>query len=214
MQLIGRAEEVVMFEEKLMSKIEVRRLKIVRGPLFDPRSSILNLRGLILLMVTIMASLPATSPAQQNWYYHTIHSSSLAVQYGRTVKLTYANQLSRSRQFKLSLYYISDEFDLGEDLVTSDMYNVNLEFQYNLIHLGKAFVNGHAGFGGYNLQVKNTIDQKHDETKFSLIGGFQGEYFIQRSALAIVCDYDILYTPWSDVYEFLHLPRIGLAWTF
>ncbi|MGH7491280.1 MAG: hypothetical protein ACREOO_02670 [bacterium] len=211
-----------MFEEKVMWKMEDRRLKIedrrlkivprslcvARPPIFNPRWLAVLLTGIIL------AFLPGASSAQQDWYYHTIHSNSLAVQYGRTVKLTYANQASRTRQFKVSLYYIYDKFDLGEDQVKSDMYNLNLEFQYHLMRFGKTFVNGHAGFGGYHLKAKNSIDQKHDETKFSFIGGFQGEYFLQKGAFAVVFDYDVLLTPWSDVYEFLHLPRIGLGWTF
>ena len=212
MQLMGSGDEVVMFEEKVMARGEDRGSRVGALRLFRP--TIHNPRSSILIALVLWAWLaPGSSSAQQNWYYHTIHSNTVAVQYGRTFKLTYANQLSRTRQFKLSLYYISDQFDSGEDRITSDMYNVNLEFQYKLIHFGRVFINGHAGFGGYHLQAKNLIDQKHDETKFSFIGGFQGEYFIQKSALALVVDYDILYTPWSDVYEFLHLPRIGLGWT-
>lgn len=207
-----------MFEEQIMLENEGKESKpadrkiatpeLLRGTIPPPRSA-------LLIAVVLLAWLaPATSPAQQDWYYHTIHSSSLALQYGRTAKLTYANQMSRTRQFKLSLYYVFDEYDSGDDRIKSDMYNLNLEFQYHVLHFGPAFVNAHAGFGGYYLQAKNLIDQKHDETKFSFVTGVQGEYFIQKSTLAIVVDYDILYTPWSDVYEFLHLPRIGLGWTF
>jgi len=204
-------------EEKMLSHVErswgsvaraARTGKLLQFSVRYPLATLL----IVLAMLALFA--PGTSRAQQNWYYHTIHSSSLALQYGRTAKLSYTNQLSRTRQFKLSLCYIFDEFDSGEDHIKSDIYNLNLEFQYNLMHLGRTFVNGHAGLGGYMLEAKNTIDQKHDETKFSFVGGFQGEFFLQKGALAVVADYDVLYTPWSDVYQFLHLPRFGLAWTF
>jgi hypothetical protein len=207
-------EDVILKTEDRSSRMEDGGSLVARRACCNHRLSIFNFRGLGMLMLAILACLPARSQAQQNWYYHTIHSSSLALQYGRTVKLTYANQTSRNRQFKLSAYYFSDEFDLGEDRVKSDMYNLNLEFQYHLIRFGRAFVNGHAGLGGYYLQAKNLIDQKYDETKFSFIGGFQGEFFIQKGVFALVFDYDVLLTPWSDVYEFLHMPRAGLAWTF
>ena len=179
------------------------------------QTTIHDLRSAIFIALTMLAWLvPGATQAQQNWYYHTIHSNTLALQYGRTVKLTYANQLSRTRQLKVSLYYIFDEYDTGEDHVKSDVYNLNVEFQYKLIHFSRIFINGHAGFGGYHLKAQNVLDQKYDETKFSFIGGFQGEYFFQKSTLALVVDYDLLYMPWSDVYEFLHLPRVGLGWTF
>ncbi len=218
-----------MFEEKVSSDIEDRGAKMVdrRSWIVDCvdhdlavascflRSTAHDLRSTFLIaLATLALFLPNASLAQQNWYYHTIHSSTLAAQYGRTFKLTYAYQLSRSRQLKLSAYYISDGFDLGEDRVDAKMYNANLEFQYHLFHVGKLFVHTHAGAGGYKLEAKNVLDQKHKETKFSFTGGFQGEFFIARGALALVADYDVLYVPFSDLYEFLHLPRVGLAWTF
>src|SRR5262245_57291000 len=129
-----------MFEEKVMEKIEDSRLKIEdrrsgskRGLARDRSVAICDPRTLIALLIIMMAGWPARGRAQQDWYYHTIHSNTLALQYGRTVKLTYANQASRTRQFKLSLYYIYDEFDMGEDRVKSDMYNIYLEFQYQLM---------------------------------------------------------------------------------
>jgi hypothetical protein len=34
---------------------------------------------------------------------------------------------------------------------------------------------------------------------------------LQRNRLAIVVDYDFLYMPFSDLYDFLHVPTAGLA---
>lgn len=157
--------------------------------------------------------LPQTTRAQQ-WYYHSVHSSSLALQYGRTYKLSYAYQLSRARQLKISGMYVFDEFDNGPDHVKSDVYNVNLQFQYNLLHFDKAFVGMHVGGGGYILKAGNLVDQRFKERKLNATFGLQGEYFINKSSMALVADYDVLYFPFSDLYEFLHLPRVGVKFVF
>lgn len=172
-------------------------------------------RRVILLATTLLSMcLPALSRGQQNTYYHTIHSSALALQYGRTAKLDYAYQMSRRQQFKLSALFVNDKFDLGRDEVRSKVYNVNLRFQYNLLHLDKLFINGSLGAGAYHLRAKNLLDQKHNETKLNFVGGFQGEYYISGSSLALVFDYDFLYLRFSDLYEFVHIPAVGLALVF
>lgn len=172
------------------------RLKILAGAL----------AGLLML--------PEVSAAQQQWYYHTVHSSSLALQYGRTYKLSYAYQLSRVRQLKVSGMYVFDEFDNGPDHVKSDIYNLNLQFQYTLLHFDKAFIGMHVGGGGYFLKAGNLVDQRHKERKLNAIFGLQGEYFIKKSSMALVADYDVLYLAFSDLYEFLHLPRVGVKFVF
>ncbi len=165
--------------------------------------------------VLAVLALPEMSRAQQQqWYYHTAHSSSLSALYGRTYKLNYAYQLSRVRQLKISGMYVFDEFDNGPDHVKSDLYNVNLQFQYTLLHFDKAFIGVHVGAGGYMLKAGNLVDQRHKERKLNGIFGLQGEYFINKSSMALVADYDVLYLPFSDLYEFLHLPRVGLKFVF
>ncbi len=161
-----------------------------------------------------LLALPEMSRAQQQWYYHTVHSSSLSALYGRTYKLNYAYQLSRARQLKISGMYVFDEFDNGPDHVKSDVYNVNLQFQYTLLHFNKAFLGAHVGAGGYILKAGNLVNQRHKERKLNGIFGLQGEYFINKSSMALVADYDVLYLPFSDLYEFLHLPRVGLKFVF
>lgn len=186
-------------------RIKNRRSRDCR---FAPR------RIIWLTMLLLTMCLPALSRGQQNTYYHTIHSSALALQYGRTAKLDYSYQMSRRQQFKLSALFVNDKFDLGRDEVRSKVYNVNLRFQYNLLHIDKLFINGSLGAGAYHLRAKNLLDQEHHETKINFVGGFQGEYFISGSSLALVFDYDFLYLRFSDLYEFVHIPAVGLALVF
>ncbi|MDZ7268099.1 MAG: hypothetical protein ONB48_09635 [candidate division KSB1 bacterium] len=166
------------------------------------------------VIVALLLCLPAAGRAQPSKYFHTIHSNALALQYGRTAKLTYANQMSRRQQFKLFALYIGDKFDLGRDQVRSKVYNVNLQLQYHLLHLQRLFVNGSLGGGAYHLRARNSLDQKHTETKINFAGGLQGELFIQGSRLALVFDYDVLYLRFSGLYEFVHIPTVGLALVF
>lgn len=171
-------------------------------------------RCLLPAMTALLLCLPAAARAQQSEYFHTIRSNALALQYGRTAKLTYAHQMSRRQQFKLSGLYIGDKFDLGRDEVRSKVFNVNLQLQYNLLHLQRLFVNGSLGAGAYHLRARNSLEQKHNETKVNFAGGVQGELFIQGSRLALVFDYDVLYMRFSDLYEFVHIPTVGLALVF
>jgi len=164
------------------------------------------------IVLTFFVLLPATVAAQQDlYYYHTIRSSSLAAQYGRTVKAQYAYQVSHNRQFKLSGLFIDDKFSINNNRVEADLYNVNLQFQYNLIHKKKLFIGMHIGLGGYLLNSKDLIGIEQNERNVNLAGGLQAEYYIWRNNLALVIDYDILFMPFSDVYEFLHVPTGGLG---
>ncbi len=171
-------------------------------------------RCLLPAMAALLLCLPTATRAQQSEYFHTIRSNTLALQYGRTAKLTYMHQMSRRQQFKLSGLYIGDKFDLGRDRVRSSVYNVNLQLQYNLVHLQRLFLNGSLGAGAYHLRARNSLDQKHNETKINFVSGLQGELFLQGSRLALVFDYDVIYMRFSDLYEFVHIPTLGLALVF
>lgn len=198
------------------SNMENRELKSKTRHWCNRRSAFAHPHGLIALatVVLLTVGLPASGRAQQNTYYHTMHSNSLALQYGRTAKLDYSYQMSRRQQFKLTALFVNDKFDLGRDEVRSKVYNMNLRFQYNLLHVDKLFINGSLGAGAYHLRAKNRIDQEHNETKINFVGGFQGEYFISGSSLALVFDYDFLYLRFSDLYEFVHIPAVGLVLVF
>lgn len=201
--------------EKRKAKIEGRDLNTAQHQSPDRRSSCINpQRFMVLAALLLTMGLPAMSRAQQSTYFHTIHSNALALQYGRTAKLDYSYQMSRRQQFKLTALFVNDKFDLGRDEVRSKVYNVNLRFQYNLLHVDRLFVNGSLGAGVYHLRAKNLLDQKHNETKINFVGGFQGEYYISGSSLALVFDYDFLYLRFSDLYEFVHIPAVGVALVF
>jgi len=164
------------------------------------------------IILTFFVLLPAAAMAQQNlYYYHTIRSSSLAAAYGRTMKVHYAYQASHNRQFKLSGLFIDDKFSINNNRVEADLYNINLQFQYNLIHKKKLFIGMHIGLGGYLLNAKDLIGIEQKERNVNLAGGLQAEYYLWRNNLALVIDYDILFMPFSDVYEFLHVPTGGLG---
>ena len=171
--------------------------------------------GFLLAASTLFLLLsPTAGSAQQEWYYHTVHSNSFSALGGRTVKLNYEYQMSRTRQLKVTGMYVYDKFDLDRDQVKSDLYGLHFQFQYHLFEVNKLFVKANAGFGGYMLNAQNLLEQEHDEVKLSFMGGFQAEYFIQRSTLALVLDYDILWLAFSDLYEFLHLPNVGVRVVF
>ncbi len=164
------------------------------------------------IFAAFIVLLPASLFAQQDlYYYHTIRSSSLAAQFGRTAKTHYAYQVSHNRQFKLSGLFIDDKFSINNNRVEADLYNVNLQFQYNLIHKKKLFIGMHVGLGGYLLNAKDLIGIEQKERNVNLAGGLQAEYYIWRNNMALIIDYDILFLPFSDVYEFLHVPTGGLG---
>jgi hypothetical protein len=156
--------------------------------------------------------LPAGLLAQDSYYYHTIHSNSLAAMFGRTYKVHYAYQLSHLRQFKFSGVYVSDEYSQSDgNRIEVKTYAGALQFQYNLIHFGKVFLNAGAGFGVHFLEAEDLIGIKFDEWNLNFAGGVQGEYYLQSNRLALLVDYDIFFMPFSDIYEFLHVPTVGLA---
>jgi hypothetical protein len=156
--------------------------------------------------------LPVSLLAQDTYYYHTVHSSSLAAMYGRTYKVHYAYQLSRLRQLKLSGLYVFDEYTQADgNRIKADVYNVGVQFQYNLLHVGKMFFSINLGAGGYRITAEDLIGIKFKEWKVNFLGGAQAEYYIQRNRLAILVDYDVLYFPFSKLYETLHVPTVGVG---
>jgi len=164
------------------------------------------------ILVSFILLLPASLFAQQDLYYfHTIRSSSLAAMYGRTVKAHYAYQVSHRRQFKLSGLFINDDYRKNSNHVDADIYNVSLQFQYNLVNQKKFFSGIHLGIGGYLLNAKDLIGIEQMERNVNFVGGLQLEYFVWRNHLAVVVDYDVLYMPFSKIYEFLHVPTAGLG---
>jgi hypothetical protein len=156
--------------------------------------------------------LPAGLLAQDSYYYHTIHSSSLAAAYGRTYKVHYAYQLSRLRQLKLSGLYVFDEYTQGDgNRIKADVYNVALQFQYNVIHVDKLFFSLNLGAGGYRITAGDLIGVKFKEWKANFLGGAQAEFYLQRNRLALLVEYDVLYFPFSKLYEILHVPTVGVG---
>jgi hypothetical protein len=150
--------------------------------------------------------------AQDTYYYHTVHSSSLAATYGRTYKVHYAYQLSHLRQLKLSGLYVFDEYTQADgNRIKADVYNAGLQFQYNLLHADKFFFNINLGAGGYRITATDLIGVKFKEWKVNFLGGAQAEFYLQRNRLAILVDYDVLYFPFSDLYEVLHVPTVGVG---
>ena len=164
------------------------------------------------IVAFLLGMLPAAAMAQQDvFYYHTIHTSSLAAMYGRRYKVNYTYQLSHNRQLKLSGQYIFDDYTENNDHVESDLYNVNVQFQYQLMHAQRIFFGLNVGVGGYVLNAVDEIGIKQRERTLNFAGGLQGEYYLTRNRLALLVDYDILYLPFSDVYQFLHIPMLGLG---
>lgn len=152
--------------------------------------------------------------AQEPYYFHTIHSNGLSFVAGRTIKLNYLYQLSRMRQLKLSGTYVYDSYDQGRNRIRANVFLANAQFQYQLIHSNQFFINLALGGGGYHLQAKDKLNIKHKEWRFNFLGGVQVEYYIVKNTLALTFDYDILYLPWSKIYEFLHVPTAGVTLFF
>ena len=163
-------------------------------------------------LFVLLMLLPVTLFAQQgSYYFHTIHTNSLAFMIGRTFKGTYAYQLSRLRQLKITGIYVSDDYEQDTNRIQADIYNVGLQFQYNFINIKKIFFSANLGLGVNYLNAKDLIDITHEKFTLSFAGGFQGEYYFDQNRWAILVDYDILYLPFTDLYEFLHVPTIGLG---
>jgi hypothetical protein len=152
--------------------------------------------------------------AQEPYYFHTIHSHGLSFIAGRTVKINYMYQMSRSRQLKISGTYIYDSYDQGRNHVKSNLFLLNALFQYSIISKEQFFLNLALGGGGYNLVGKDRLNIKHKEWRFNFVGGIQAEYYIVNNTIALTLDYDILYLPWSKIYEFMHVPTVGITLFF
>jgi len=149
--------------------------------------------------------------AQEPYYYHTIHSHGLSLIGGRTARLNYLYQTSHNRQVKLSGIYVYDAYHQGRNRIRANVYIGNLYFQYHLIHTGDFFLNGSIGAGGYYLSAKDLLKIKHTEWQFDLSAGLEAEFFIVRNQVALTVDYDVLYLPWSKIYQFLHIPTAGVT---
>ena len=168
----------------------------------------------LILLSCFVLLLPTKSFAQSNWYYHTINSHSLAALAGQTAKFIYSYQMTHQRQLKISGAYIHDKFDIGRDEVKSDIYLLSGQYQYQFYNYKGLFLNSNVGIGGYILRADNRLEQEVNEEKLLFTSGFQVEYYLYKANLAILFDYDILYTPFSNLYEFLHTPTIGLLFNF
>jgi hypothetical protein len=166
-------------------------------------------------LLAMLLSLPAAGLAQEGWYYHTIHSSSLAAAYGRTYKAHYAYQLSRLRQLKVSGLYVFDDYTQSDgNRIKADVYNLGLQFQYNVAHFGNVFLSVNFGAGVYKIKAGDFIGVRFKETKINFLGGAQIEYYLQKNRLALLLEYDAAYFPFSDLYEILHVPTVGVGLFF
>jgi len=152
--------------------------------------------------------------AQKPYYFHTIHSHGLSFIAGRTAKINYMFQMSRTRQLKISGTYIYNSYDQGRNHIRSNLFLANALFQYSIINKDQFFLNLALGGGGYNLVAKDRLNIKHKEWRFNFVGGIQAEYYIVNNTIALTLDYDILYLPWSKIYEFIHVPTAGITLFF
>lgn len=168
----------------------------------------------LLFLVIMVAFCSWRSYAQEPYYFHSIHSSGLSLSAGRTIKLNYMYQLTRMRQLKLSGTYVHDSYDQGQNRIRANLFFANAQFQYQLIHSSQFFINLTIGGGGYHLLAKDRLNLKLKEWRFNFLGGIQAEYYIVKNSLALTLDYDILYLPWSKIYEFLHVPTAGVTLFF
>lgn len=155
--------------------------------------------------------LPGCIHAQKPYYFHTIHSHGLSATGGRTAKINYMYQMNHTRQLKLSGSYIYDSYDQGRNHIKTNIYNTNIQLQYNIIHKNTVFLNVAVGAGGYYLSAKDLLNIKHREWRFNFVTGMQAEIYILRNTLALTVDYDIFFMPWSRIYDFMHIPTAGVT---
>ncbi len=166
------------------------------------------------ILVFIILLLPVQIFAQQPYYFHTIHSHGLSFIAGRTAKINYMYQMSRIRQLKISGTYIYDSYDQGRNHIKSNIFIANAMFQYKIIQSNQFFLNLALGLGGYHLVGKDIVPIKVKEWRVNFVGGVQIEYYIVNNTIALTLDYDILYMPWSKIYEFMHVPTAGITLFF
>lgn len=184
---------------------------LIKKLILWPKTLIIIMTGLVWSELFITTP---TMLAQEPYYFHTINSHGLSLGAGRTTRLTYLYQLKHNRQLKLSGTYIYDSYDQGRNHIKNNIYNVNAQFQYHLINKNRLFLNYAVGLGGYHLAAKDLLNIKHREWKFTFVAGFQAEYYIARNRFAITLDYDFLLMPWSRIYNFLHVPTVGVIMFF
>lgn len=169
---------------------------------------------LCLITLTGMLVFSGTGAAQTPYYFHTIHSHGLSFAGGRTAKLNYMYQQNHARQIKLSGTYVFDAYTQGANEIEANLYNINLQFQFKTLRIGRLFINTALGGGGYYLKARDLLDIEHDEWQPNFVVGWQAEFYLIRNKVALTADYDILFTPWSDIYRFLHVPTGGITLFF
>jgi hypothetical protein len=164
--------------------------------------------------LVIILLLTGLAAAQEPYYYHTISSRSISALGGRTAKINFMYQLSHSRQFKLSALYIYDSYSQDRNEIKSDIWNLNLHFQWTLMNQGKFFLNWALGGGTYYFTATDKLGIKLTEWHVDFVTGFQAEFYLVKNTIALTVDYDIIFMPWSDIYQFLHVPNAGLTFFF
>ena len=163
------------------------------------------------LLLLVFFAMPVASLAETPYYYHTINTNSISAAVGRTVKLNYNYQLTRLRQLRVSALYLSDQFDQERNTIRSKLYNLNVQFKYDLFYLKNSFVNLSIGVGGYYLDSRDKLDVKYTEWHVSFVAGGQFEWYIKKNTLALIADIDFLYMPFSKLYTFLWVPTAGVG---
>ncbi len=163
------------------------------------------------LMWFIMAFLVTAVSAQDPYYYHTISSHGLSIKGGRTGKVNYMYQMSHKRQLKLSANYVSDSYDQDLNKIDADIYSGDIQFQQNVMNINRFFLHFTFGAGGYYVSAQDLLGIEYTERHFNFIGGLQAEVFLLKNSIALSVDYDMFYMPWSNIYEFLHIPTAGLT---
>ena len=163
------------------------------------------------ILFLVFLVLPMRSFAETPYYYHTINTNSISAAFGRTVKVNYNYQLTRLRQLRVSALYLSDQFDLDRNTIQAKLYNLNVQFKYDLFYLKNSFLNLSIGLGGYYLDSKDKLDVQYNEWHISLVAGGQFEWYIKKNTLALIADIDFLYLPFSKLYTFLWVPTAGVG---
>lgn len=159
----------------------------------------------------LLLLLPGFSSAQELYYFHTIHSHGITFAGGRTARLNYAYQVSHVRQLKLSGIYTYNTYNQNRNHIASNLFNLNVQFQYHLANKNQMFLNFSIGGGGYYLTAKDVLKIQHKEWRVNFVAGAQAEFYIIRNTLALTIDYDFLYMPWSKIYYFMHIPTAGIT---
>jgi len=179
-------------------------------------SKLITNKKLLLILMLIFSTIffSGQSFAAGPYYFHTIHSHGLSLTGGRTGKISYLYQMNHRWQLKVSGTFVYESYDQDNNHIKSHVYNGKVQFQSNVINKEIFFLNLNFGFGGYYLSAKDVLDIKYDEWKFDFVGGLQAEFYIVSNTIALTIDYDVFWTPWSGIYEFLHTPTAGITFFF